>query len=74
MDLILVLMVVVMVFLSPVFLGIGLLSVVNTRIARKMDSAARARWQAEVNASKARLNRQRIVNQNNPYSGWYQGR
>jgi hypothetical protein len=74
MDLILVLVVVVMVFLSPVFLGIGFLWVVNSRRARKMDPAARARWQAEVDARKARLNRQRIVNQNNPYSGWYQGR
>ena len=65
---------VIMVVLSPVWLGIGLLWVANSRRARKMTPEARADWQAEVNASKARLNRQRIINQNNPYSVWYQVR
>jgi uncharacterized membrane protein SpoIIM required for sporulation len=61
---------VMMVVLSPVFLGLGLIAFVNTRIARKMDPAGRAKWRAEVNASTAKLNAQRVANQSNPYSGW----
>jgi hypothetical protein len=74
MGLVLVVVGLVLVLLSPLFLAIGVVWIFNSRRARKRDPAARARWQSEVDASKARHNRARNINQNNPYSTWYQGR